>query len=904
MKLAQGQSLRVIRHVAACAWLILLLTPAVWAEPSLSPLAFLPGDAAIAPAAGTQDLPDIAAGGGGYLAVWVDERSSLIPLGTITSGPVGVPGLGTMMDIYAARLDAGGNLIDTTPIVVTQAIMNQGFPRVAWNGVSWLVVWMAQRGIQCCADMDILAARISPDGVLLDPDPIVIDETQSMDGLYWPCVGSDRTNWAVVWRDLDQAAGIYTLDGARVAPDGTVVDLGGKSLRHDVTNSYPIGPEIAYAGDEYLLVWNEDSDSIMAQRLTPALDPIGGAFRLNLYAPTSGHFPRLASDGTNFFVAWFEDRYYGWAQLFGTRVSHSGQVLDPQGIALTDFSAYTQFEPAVAWDGTNWVVAYNLSQIATERVYATRVSPAGAVLDPNGILIDAVSTWARVPSIAGTTVGGVQVVWMTETGNVFESMDVYTARMEENGTVSPRICAALGPPRQTNPHFVSHPGGYLAVYRSEISGEARILAQRLATNGTVLDLEPIVLASGSSFLLNPSAAWNGSVFLVVWENAYESKVYMRRLGADGVPIDPAPIFLMPGNTPDVAALGDIFLVVDTHAQNAHFRYPKAVRVRGTDGAVLGTPAFIGSYFSTSPSVATLGNRWFVAWQQNPTHDDPRADLYANFIAANGTPLGDFSLTQTMIASEEAPWVASKGDVAFVVWNDNRTGGTTNENLFARRVLADGTLLDPAGIQLTNAPNNQIVPVAAWDGLELVVASTDYRNQSTLEQPIGDLYGTRLDANGVLLDPNGFAIASDPVIAELDAAVASAVSGQALLGGAIFRPEGTAAYRIGIRFMNGAAAIDPASPAPALPAFLTVTPNPSAGEVRLDFDVATAGSVRAAVYSAAGRELNFFHEGAMERGPATLRWDGCDRSGRPVPHGAYYVRVEAAGRVLVAKLVRR
>jgi hypothetical protein len=487
---------------------------------------------------------------------------------------------------------------------------------------------------------------------------------------------------------------------------------------------------------------------------------------------------------------------------------------------------------------------------------------------------------------------------------VFESMDVYTARMGENGTVSPRTCAALSPPRQTNPHFVSYPGGYLAVYRSEISGEARILAQRLAANGTVLDLEPIVLGSGSPFLWNPSAAWNGSVFLVVWENSHESKVYMRRMGADGVPIDPAPILLMPGNTPDVAALGDIFLVVDTHASNPHFRVPKAVRVRGTDGAILGTPAIIGSYYSISPSVAALGNRWFVAWQQNPSHDNSRGDLYANFIDANGAPVGDFSLTQTMIASEEAPWVVSKGDVAFVVWNDNR-GGTTNENLFARRVLADGTLLDPDGIQLTTASNNQILPVAAWDGVELVVASTDYRNQSPLEQPIGDLYGTRLDANGVLLDPNGFAIASDPVIAEIDAAVASAVSEQALLGGAIFRPEGTAAYRIGIRLMNaGAASVDPAAPAPPLPAFLAVAPNPSAGEVRLDFDVATGGSVRAAVYSTTGRELSLIHEGAMAKGPATLRWDGRDRSGRPVPHGAYFVHVEVDGKQLVAKLMRR
>jgi hypothetical protein len=472
--------------------------------------------------------------------------------------------------------------------------------------------------------------------------------------------------------------------------------------------------------------------------------------------------------------------------------------------------------------------------------------------------------------------------------------------------MTPRTCAALSPPRQTEPRFATHPGGYLAVFRSEISGEASILAQRLTANGEVLDPEPIVVTRGSSYLWNPAIAWNGSVFLVVWEvweNSAESQVYMRRIGADGVPIDPLPLLVMPGNDPDVAAIGDVFLVVDTHAANPHFRYPKAVRVRGTDGAVLGSPAMIGGYFALSTSVAALGDRWLVTWQRNPTHDDTRGDIYACFVDADGSIEPDFTLTQTMIASEEAPWVASKEDLAFIVWHDNRAGGTTNDNLFARRVLADGTLLDPSGIQLTTAPNNQILPVAAWNGVELIVSATDYRNEDPLFQPIGDVYATRMDSNGILLDPDGFPVMNDPVIAEIDAAVASAANEQALCGAAVFR-AGTGAYRIGIRLMNArVTAIEPTPAPPGLVGLLTVSPNPSHGDVYINLGLLGAGPIRAAVYSATGREVRLLHAGAVAAGVTTLRWDGRDRSGKAVPRGPYFVRIMGGENVLAAKLVR-
>lgn len=141
----------------------------------------------------------------------------------------------------------------------------------------------------------------------------------------------------MIWIDLDQATGIFTMDGARIAPDGTVLDPGGRRLRRDTWNSGATAADLAFAGDEYLMTWLEldpgTGDWIaQAQRLELDLDPIGSPFEVNLYGPSAPQRPDLTSDGKDFLVVWSEERYYGFSQLFGSRVSHTGRVLDPDGI--------------------------------------------------------------------------------------------------------------------------------------------------------------------------------------------------------------------------------------------------------------------------------------------------------------------------------------------------------------------------------------------------------------------------------------------------------------------------------------------------------------------------------------------------------------------------------------------
>src|SRR5918998_6328515 len=110
-----AKSLRRLLIPVAAALLQSIPVAAQTDGPPLSPASPLPGDRGIFTAAAKQEKPQIAKGGETSLVVWADTRTALAGNGTISvggGGPYFGRGLGTMNDIYAARLDQNGNVID------------------------------------------------------------------------------------------------------------------------------------------------------------------------------------------------------------------------------------------------------------------------------------------------------------------------------------------------------------------------------------------------------------------------------------------------------------------------------------------------------------------------------------------------------------------------------------------------------------------------------------------------------------------------------------------------------------------------------------------------------------------------------------------------------------------------
>jgi hypothetical protein len=163
-------------------------------------------------------------------------------------------------------------------------------------------------------------------------------------------------------------------------------------------------PAVAFGGTNYLVVWederiNTDRD-IFGARVSAegeVLDPI--SIPICVY-PNLQTGVKVAAGDQNYLVVWTDYRNASY-DVYGARVDFSGNVLDPNGFPI---SATTNWEsyPDVAWDGTNFFVVWtdDRSVITYDDIYGARVSPGGEVLDPNGIQISNTTAFEETPTVA------------------------------------------------------------------------------------------------------------------------------------------------------------------------------------------------------------------------------------------------------------------------------------------------------------------------------------------------------------------------------------------------------------------------------------------------------------------------------------------------------------------------
>ncbi len=80
------------------------------------------------------------------------------------------------------------------------------------------------------------------------------------------------------------------------------------------------------------------------------------------------------------------------------------------------------------------------------------------------------------------------------------------------------------------------------------------------------------------------------------------------------------------------------------------------------------------------------------------------------------------------------------------------------------------------------------------------------------------------------------------------------------------------------------------------------PNPFNPRVEIKYELPRAGQTMVRVLDVRGRLLRTLHQGWEPAGWNTQRWDGLDDAGRPLPSGAYFYRITAAGTEAGGKIV--
>jgi hypothetical protein len=825
--------------------------------PPLTPIQFLPGDLRSSVAPGNQTAPSIAMGANQMLAVWTDASSSH-----------SLAGVQSEADIFAARLDSSGNLIDTTPIVVRQDGGYQRNPRVSWNGENWLVLWENQTFTGSYYETRVFGARVSPQGIVLDTTPLQPFGTNLSEEVHVTANGSE---WLVVTQG--HSAGQAGIRARRIASDGSYPDPAAVVLVPETFYVY-FSVQINSAAGEYLLTYT-DPDVYRARRYTSSLQPIGNPFTI----PNG----KIASNGPQYYLL-FSGGQFG-NEMRGSPMSPSGVLTIPGGAFFDDLSDGTWWESDVAWDGTYWWISY---VHAWTGITYQRATVAGTVVDPTGFAIDPPNrNYHAAHHTAGRPVGGVVTLWQDWRISTAD-YNVFATRVSgPTPPLDPGAPICLSGAHQLYADVAAGPGFYMLACASAISGDTRIQVQRIDEVGTVLDAQPIVVASGPNEAV-PAVAWNGSVFLVVWNSA--GNIVGRRVNPDGSFVDGNPVTIMPGGSPDVAALGTDFLTVATHAPgNPQYRFAYARRVSGATGQPIDpAPILIGGSFAQFCRVTTFGGRWLAAWQQNFTHDDPQAAISAAFVAADGSTPGPFTV---LPASGGTPDIAVSDDTALFIWRNNSLANANNY-IAARRMRPDGSFVDPGAFLVDEAAGRQLDPVSAWNGHEFVTAWEDQRNQQWFFDALTDIYGARVPADGAVTDPSGYAIFDEPSPV-VNPAIASLGNGRWIVAGSIFRTGSPFdCYRIGYRIGLGDVADVIGSDAPERFRGLPAQPNPTSSTTMIRFDLPTAADVRLLLYDAGGRLVRRIAGGTRPPGSHSVNWDGRDDTGRTVPDGVYLMRLEA------------
>ncbi|MBI3851780.1 MAG: cadherin-like domain-containing protein [Verrucomicrobia bacterium] len=718
------------------------------------------------PAAGNQSTPAVASNGSDYLVVWqnVPTRTFILQGSRVNS--VGTP------------LDPAGITISSTATVSQEASLG-----VAANGSDYLVVWQDSRNISTNSQ-DIYGARVSSTGLLLDTNGIAI--SRAMNTQSYPAVAASGNGYLVVWQDARNGFSNTDVYGARVTASGVLVETNGIVISNAPNNQN--APAVAANGGDFLVVWEDwrnfaSRSDIYGARVNNSglvLESNGIAIS---QSPVFQSVPAVAANGTDYLVVWQDYRNLNNYDIHGARVTASGDVVETNGIAISR-AASAQLAPAVAASGTDYLVVWQDLRNGVPDVYGTRITNAGIVVETNGTAISRAINTQSAPAVAANG-SGYLVVWQ-DARNGEANTEIFGARLtpsgaliETNGLVISSIVN-----NEAVPAVAFNGTNYLVVWTDSRNWTNKlfnldIYGARVSNAGTVFDPNGIAICRATADQAAPAVATDGSNFLVVWQDLRNQSttatdVYGARVTGTGALMETNGIAISRAannqTSPSVAASRSGFLVVWQDMRNASIGSDIYGARLTTAGAVLdsgGIPINRAKDDQRFPAAAFNGNNFLVVWEDwrnSKPATTNGADIYGTLITMAGTTVdtNGFAISRTE-KNQLFPAIAANGlpsnmNGYLVVWQDARNTSTSGYDIYGARVSLAGDILDTNGIAISTATNDQTFPSVASDGNDYLVAWQDATYSGTTRAVTNlNIYGTRVTSGGIVLDKSGLAI---------------------------------------------------------------------------------------------------------------------------------------------------
>lgn len=600
--------------------------------------------------------------------------------------------------IYGSRFQTNGAVPDNRGIRIGNGSGIQSEPSVAYNGTDYLVVWQDDRN----GDNDIFGARVSTSGSVLGEFSITTASGEQTR----PAVAANGSTWLVAWEDAQTGAG--EVRATRVSSAGAVLDAGGLVIATGATSIR--FPEVACDGSQCLIAWNQGGGQgdVLGSLFDVAGATAGTAF--TIISKTSDQTqPSIAFDGTNYLVAWSDRRQGSQYDVWAARVTTAGAVLDADGVQLVSASG-DQRLPSVAFNGSQYLVAWHDATGDGFAVKGVRVSTAAALVGSVFTINDGAHD-QRFPAVSTQGTRWV-VAWEDDHTNDSTLHDAYVARISSSGSLldANGIVVSRSANRQTLASVASDGSRYLIAWSDNRgpAGEFEIWGALVDASGTVRRQKAISTAAGSQF--TPDIAYDSAnaQFFVAWND--------QRDGVDDL-------------------------------------YGARITATSTDFTVLDSNGILISSAAGKQrraSVAIGSSNYLVAWQ------DERAgnrDIYAQRVSPAGALVGAEIPLSTTSFDASNPAVGSDGTDFLVVWDEARNG-TNTEDIFARRVGANGTA--SGEITVSAAANAQLRPEVTFGIGQYFVVWGDSRADAASS----DLFGVPVSTLGVVGTEQSIAASGD------------------------------------------------------------------------------------------------------------------------------------------------
>jgi hypothetical protein len=307
--------------------------------------------------------PSVARGGNAVLVFWRDVvKSDYLALGT------------TGYRTYARRFALDGTALDAQPILVYDdpAPFVEGVLRTAtaFDGRNFVVIWSGPR---------MRAARISPNGTLLDSTPLAIESPAEIginSGMRAVWTGSELLVAWASWNDYRNLL-ISPRPPARSAALIARLDTRGVTMKVNDVRTVWQGPglsksiDLAWNGTHALLA-SVHSGCAEATLLDATLEPLASAQGECVKNSPPVLDPAVAWNGGEFVLAWSSDTVHAM------RFDASLQKLDatPFEIAPAGVIAY---EPAIAASGSGVEVMYVRMDDLIPRLFARTLDRLSAI---------------------------------------------------------------------------------------------------------------------------------------------------------------------------------------------------------------------------------------------------------------------------------------------------------------------------------------------------------------------------------------------------------------------------------------------------------------------------------------------------------------------------------------------